>query len=422
MSSRPKGEGSIYQSADGRWHGSMDLGIKPNGKRDRRHVTAKTKTAVAKKLKRLRDDRESGVVGGGRTITVEVWARQWLAEGAERWKPSTSEDYRKHVECYIVSYLGHRRLDLLNRADVENMLTDMARRPKAQGKRGVLSSSTIHHARRVLRACLADAERAGLVARNAAADARPARLVAPEREPLTRTEAQAVVTAASRQRNGARWVVALALGLRQGEALGLSWDDLDLDAGRISIRRTIYRGAWKHGCVTRRPCGRRPSGCPDRIGGGLVLSTPKSTAGTRSFALPPSVIAVLRQHRKAQAAERLAAGNDWEPGPFGGAVFATVVGRFSDPKRDWSAWKSLLAEAGVREVRVHDARHTAATLALLSGTPDRIVMARMGWSQVSMLTRYQHSITEADEAAAQAMDDTLFGQASRPKPRRRRSG
>lgn len=92
MTGRAKGEGSIYQAADGRWHGSMDLGAKANGKRYRRHVTAKTKTAVAKKLKQLRDDRGCGVVGGGREITVEVWATKWLADSS---RPVEATDHRR---------------------------------------------------------------------------------------------------------------------------------------------------------------------------------------------------------------------------------------------------------------------------------------------------------------------------------------
>lgn len=401
----------------------MDLGVKPDGKRDRRHVSGKTKTAVAKKLKQLRDDRAAGAVGGGRAITVAVWAETWVADCATRLKPQTMAGYRNKVDAYVIPYIGHIRLDRLNRADCEAMWRAMTSRPKHRGATGeTLSISTIHGTRRVLRACLAEAARRGLVARNAAGDARPARLVQAEHEPLDRDEAQQVLKAASRRRNGARWVVALALGLRQGEALGLCWDDLDLDTGRISIRRAVYRSRWEHGCPARRPCGLRPAKCPGRIGGGLQVGTPKSSSGTRAFAMPESVIVVLRQHRTAQRAERLAAGDDWTTGPHSGFVFATVTGAATDPRGDWGEWGRLLKAAGVRYVRLHDARHTAATLALLGGTADRIVMARMGWSQVSMLTRYQHSITEADAAAAQAMDATLFGPVAKPRLRSETAG
>lgn len=292
MTARPKGEGSIYQAADGRWHASMDLGTRANGKRDRRHVSAKTKTAVAKKLRQLRDEAEAGVVGGGRTITVGRWARTWLADCEERLKPLTVAGYRTSVNAYIVPPIGHKRLDRLNRADCEALWRDLANQPKKRGKPGEkLSSGTVHTTRRALRACLSEALDRGMVARNAAADARPPRLVEQPRTWHTKDEARAVVVAASKGRNGARWVIAF-LGLRQGEALGLCWDDLDLSESppRISISRTVYRATWRHGC--RNPAGctylnakglrcktTKAAQCPSRIGGGLVVGTPKSSAG-----------------------------------------------------------------------------------------------------------------------------------------------
>lgn len=247
------------------------------------------------------------------------------------------DGYRTYIRHYIVPYVGHIRLDQLNGSDCEAMWESMARQPKQRGQGGEkISVSTIHNVRRVLRSCLANAERRGLVGRNAAADARPPRLVAGEIDALNAEEARRVIDTAHRNRNAARWVVALSVGLRQGEALGLCWEDLDLDTGRISIRRTVYRSLWRHGCGTR-PCGLRAASCPARHTGGLQVGTPKSTAGTRAFALPTSAVTALRQHRTAQAAERLAAGEDWTGGPYGGFVFATPTGKATDSRVDWAA-------------------------------------------------------------------------------------
>src|SRR5207244_2016666 len=111
-------------------------------------------------------------------------------------------------------------------------------------------------------------------------------LVQDEVDPLDADEARAVLAAATDRRNAARWSVALAIGLRQGEALGLQWPDVDLDAGTVSVRQALQRRRWQHGCGSE-PCGRRRAAeCPARHGGGLVLTEVKSKAARRSIALP----------------------------------------------------------------------------------------------------------------------------------------
>ena len=152
------------------------------------------------------------------------------------------------------------------------------------------------------------------------------------------------MAAAQAHRNAARWTVALALGLRQSEALGLRWTDVDLDNGTLSVRRGLHR-----------------------VGGrGLVYEEPKAERSRRTLALPEQLVAALRSHRATQLEERIAAGPLWESNDL---VFAQANGRPIERKSDWKAWKNLLNEAGVREVRLHDGRHTAATLLLSGGAP-----------------------------------------------------
>lgn len=126
---------------------------------------------------------------------------------------------------------------------------------------------------------------------------------------------------------------------------------------------------------------------------------------------------VLGAHHKVQAAERLAAGEDWVTGPHGGWVFAGPLGGPTDPRADLDEWGKLLAGAGVRYTTVHGARHTGASLALSDHVEARVIMARMGWSSSALLDRYQHPLSEADAEAAAAMNDALFGGTGR-KPGR----
>jgi integrase len=194
--------------------------------------------------------------------------------------------------------------------------------------------------------------------------------------------------------------VALALGLRQGEALGLDWDDIDLDTGVLTVRRALQR----------------------QKGRGLVLVEPKSRAGRRTIVLPEELHEALRVHGTVQREERLAAGPLWEDH---GLVFAQRNGRPIDPRRDWSQWKELLHTAGVRDARLHDARHTAATLLMTQGVPPRVAMQVLGHSQISLtLGTYSHVVPELAHAAAESMSAALWGSEATtvaPAARRRRA-
>jgi integrase len=246
----------------------------------------------------------------------------------------------------------------------------------------------------------------GRVARNVATlvDAPTARHE--EVRPLTAAEAKKVLHVAKEQPNGARWSVALALGLRQGEALGLLWDAVDLEAGTLTVRRALQRQAYRHGCG--QTCGRkRAAECPNRSGGGLVIVEPKSRAGRRTIKLPDQLQEALRSHRVRQAEQRLAAANVWEDG---GVVFCQANGRPIDARRDWQDWKELLRAAGVRDARLHDARHTAATLLLQQDVPARVAMDILGHSQISLtLGTYSHVGPELAEEAAERIGSALWG-------------
>lgn len=143
--------------------------------------------------------------------------------------------------------------------------------------------------------------------------------------------------------------------------------------------------------VTRRNA--RPSGCcprchcPARHSGGLIIVEPKSRTGRRTLSLPTPLIGALLAHRQTQDAERTLAAELWHEGHW---VFTQPTRRPIDPRADYQEWKALLAAAGVRDARLHDARHTAATMLLLLNVPSRTVMDLMGWSQLSMTQRYQH--------------------------------
>jgi len=373
------GESSIVKGADGRWHGYVSMGLKENGKRDRRHVASVKRADVVRRVRELEEQRDAGIrLTSGRTMTVEQWLDHWLtAIAVRRLRPKTYENYSCNVRRHLVRLLGHHRLDRLQPEHVEAAWGQLS----AEG----LSPATVLLNHRILSRALTVAMQRGRVARNVATLVDAPSAAREEVQPLTAAEAKALLQVARNVPNGARWSVALALGLRQGEALGLLWDAVDIDAGTLTVRRALQR----------------------QVGKGLVLVEPKSRAGRRTIKLPDALRDALRSHRAWQAERRLAAGDAWKDGGF---VFCQPNGRPIDARRDWLDWKALLQAAGVRDARLHDARHTAATLLLQQGVPARVAMQVLGHSQISLtLGTYSHVAPELAQDAADRIGEALWG-------------
>jgi len=199
----------------------------------------------------------------------------------------------------------------------------------------------------------------------------------------------------------------MCLGLRQGEALGLRWSDVDLDTGKLIIRRGRQRPRWRHGCSPS--CGRKyPGYCADRVLTRSETADTKSRAGRRDLGLPDELVVLLRQHQREQAAEKVAAANLWHSSDW---IFARQFGEPINPRTDYDEWKRLLGLAGLLDGRLHDARHTAATVLLLLGVPERFAMGVMGWSSSAMAARYQHLTAEIRRDVAKQIGGLIWGNA-----------
>lgn len=374
----PNGASSIYLGADGSWHGRVTVGARDNGTPDRRHVRGKSEAEVTRKVRKLEQERDAGTVRKpGRPWTVERWLTHWVDNIAA---PSVGENtiagYRVAVRVHLIPGLGAHRLDRLEPEHIEKLMQKM--------QRAGSSPATAHQAYRTLKTALNEAVRRKHITENPALIAKAPKLVEEEVEPYSVEEVQRLLVAAARRRNSARWAIALALGLRQSEVLGLKWVDVDLDRGVLRVRRGRLRPKYAHGC--RVPCGRKAGYCRDRVTVHPDTRDTKSRAGRRPIGLPDELVAILRRHRDVQAAERALAESLWQEE---GWVFTNEVGRLLNPNTDYREWKALVQAAGLRDSRLHDARHTAATALLLLGVPDRIVMGIMGWSS-DMRRRYQH--------------------------------
>ncbi|MFF1371941.1 tyrosine-type recombinase/integrase [Streptomyces virginiae] len=406
---RANGETAIYFGKDGRWHARVPMGYRDNGEPYRRHITRTTEDLLMEEVKRLEKQRDQGTAQQpGKLWTVEKWLWHWVENIAkEVVSENTYDGYEVAVRVHLVPGIGRHRIDRLEPEHLESLY----RRMKAKGSK----PATAHQAHRTARTALGEAVRRGHAAKNAAALAKPPRVeeAEDEIEPYSVEEIQSLLIEVNKRRNSARWMLALALGLRQGETLGLRWADVDLENEYLKLRRNRLRPKYAHGCKEADPCGRKAGYCPLRSQVRRETKNTKSRAGRRAVPLPGPLVRMLRAHKEVQARERKAAGDLWTESEY---VFTKPLGGPLSPNTDYHDWKKLLGDAGVRDARLHDARHTAATVLMLLGVPDRVIDQIMGWepgTSARMRARYLHVPDAMLKDVAQKIAEAIWGPSER---------
>lgn len=402
-----------YEEARGKWYTRVGLGRDENGREIRRTVRGDSPQEVADKARELQKqgtDHGPKDAAARRSGTVEDWMTDWLAGIKLTRKASTYNFYEYLCRLYLIPGIGSMKLADLTPERIEKLLFTLT--TVSQGKAGSPArvSPTIRKGcHRTLRACLGVAHERGYLPTNPASHVKVPMPPAEEIRPLTRAEVLAVIDAARVADMPARWLVALMLGVRQGEALGLRFSDIALDSDPpiISIVQNRVRQRWEHGCTTPKTCG-KPSTCPKRHRNG-PFDTTKTTNGTRKIPIPPSLVPALRQQKTIVAKMRLKAGPDWTDNDL---VFPGPHGAPMDNRSDARAWKRLLARAGVPPARLHDARHTAASMQLYLGTDLKSLATQFGWGAdaAKMADRYQHVIQDLQVDSMRKLDTFLFGE------------
>ena len=262
------------------------------------------------------------------------WLTHWIENIAV--PPHVSENthagYRVDVERHLIPGIGAHRLERLVPEHAEKLYVEM--------QHSGLSAGTAHHVHRTLRAALNEAVRRNYLVRNPVLQAKAPKLIEEEVDPYGIDEVRRLLEVVSERRNGVRWVVALALGLRQGEALGLKWSDVDLGRGTLRIRRGRLRPKYEHGCRGLRT---KPGYCPNRKQIRPDTGDTKSRAGKRTMGLPDPLIALFEKHKRIQDEERVKGRQLWHDE---GWVFAKPDGRPLNPNTDYHEWKALIAARG----------------------------------------------------------------------------
>ncbi|HSH58472.1 MAG TPA: tyrosine-type recombinase/integrase [Acidimicrobiales bacterium] len=366
------------------WSVVVELGSDENGRRRQKwHSGFRTKKDASRALTGILARLQAGTYVEPSRQTVTEYLREWLPAIKSTVRPGTWSSYRLNMERHVIPRIGHVPLRQLGALHLNGLYADLLSTGRCRGDGG-LSPRTVRYTHTILHRALRDAVRWGLLTQNPAALADPPKHRAPELQVWGVDEVRGFLHHARAQRFYALWLLLATTGLRRGEALGLRWEDLDLDAGRAAIRQTL-----------------------SSVGGKVSFSTPKTAKSRRSVSLDPATVAALRAHRKAQLTERLAWGSSYEDH---GLVFCRENGTPVRPDTLTRQFRDLANGAGLRPLRVHDLRHTYATIALGAGTHPKVVADRLGHATIAVtLDTYSHVVPALQEQTANELASLILG-------------
>jgi integrase len=375
---RGNGEGSIYPyKRNGKRVGYRGAYVVHTAEgRKRRYVIGKTRNEVHDKLIEALGNRAQGLNFDAGNLTVGEYLTRWLKDsGRGTVRPSTFEVHRHMIEPHIVPALGRLKLKDLNPTHVRSFY-----REKLDSG---LSAATVRKMHSVLRKALNQAVLDGLIPRNVCEAVKPPKAERKEIKPLDREQAKALLEAASGDRLQALYVLAVHTGMREGELLGLKWQDVDLESGVLRLRRALVRE-----------------------GGKVTLGDVKTPKSRRSVGLTRAAAEALRSHLERQLEEMERMGSLYQPG---GLVFATESGTLINPSNLRNrSFKPLLKHAGLPDICFHDLRHTCATLLLSQGTHPKLVQELLGHATIAMtLDTYSHFLPSMGDQTVRAMEAAL---------------
>ncbi len=346
----------------------------PTGKK-RKTVYAKTRREIDEKLTRAKADRAQGLVFEGDRETLGAYLERWLSDVVrDTVKENMLENYTYLARRHIAPELGHVRL--------KDLKPEQVRRHYRKKLDSGLSNRTVQLIHTTLRKALQQAVSDGILPRNVCEAVKAPRRVKKEMRTLTPEQAKAFLEAAKGDRLEALYVLAITTGLGEGELLGLRWTDVDLEGGKLRVLRQLTRTKKK-----------------------LSFTAPKR-GRTRVVRLTDTAVSALKTHKALQNGERLKAGSLWQDD---GLVFTSTVGTPVDVGNlTYRSFRPLLRGAGLPRIRIHDLRHTAATLMLGKGVHPKVVQEMLCHSTITQtMDTYSHVLPDMQNEAVSAMESAL---------------
>ena len=377
---RERGDGTIfYRKSRQRWAAQVDLGVDAGGARVRPTVYGATRDEVKRKLEELREAHRKGADLAARGTTFDEIAAAWLQRDlGDRVSESTRANYETLLRGRISRAIGQRKVVDLRTEDVEDMLLQM----QELGRSARYMRLTLNLTSRVLDYAM----RRDIVLRNVADRVRAPAGPTAERYGLTVKQARRLLEVAAGYRLGNLVTVSLLLGLRPGEAAGLTWENVVTkgDCPTITVAASLRRTPV----------------------GALVLVAPKTRTSRRTLEIPPPVVDALKAQRRQQKTDRVAAGRAWQN--TYNLVFTSEVGTPLDPSNVRRTLSIMAGEAGLEHLHPHMLRHAAASLLSAAGVPLEDISDTLGHRSVAITAEvYRHPIAPVRSGHMAAMNQLL---------------
>jgi integrase len=375
--------GHIIRRGKNSWRLKFDIGADPltGERRIRYHTFRGTKRDAEIKLAVLISENSKGQYVDTSKVTlaefIERWERDWAQSHVSA---KTFERYAELLRNHVAAHIGNVHLQKLRAIHINELYGTLLR---GSEDRRALAPRTVGHVHRVLHRALGHANRWGLVQQNVAALVTPPRVASTELELLTPAQVQTVLHTLEGRSVYPILVAALATGMRRGELLALRWQDVDLDGAILRVEQSL-----------------------EQTKTGLRFKSPKTKFGRRRITLPASAVAVLRDHRKAQAEQRLKLGMG--KAPADSLVFATWEGKPRSPNSLTKEWTEAIKATNLPRVTLHSLRHTHASHLIASGLNVLAISRRLGHGSPTItLGVYGHLFPSKDDRAADAIEATF---------------
>ena len=378
-------KGHIRKRSARSWTIVVDIGRDPvSGKRQQKWQTVQgTKRDAERVLRETLSALDKGIYIQPSNKTISEWLNEWLdTHAALHTTPRTQESYRSNIEKHIVPALGNIPLTQLRPQHLQDYYIDALSSGRCDGKGGLSKRSVLYH-HRIISEALSHAVKMGILARNVAEVVDPPRPSHSQIQPLSPWAVSRFLDAARDSDYYVFFSMLLYTGARRGEGLASRWRNLDLDLASLHIVETAYK-----------------------LGdGSYVIKEPKTPHSRRVVTLPPSLSLLLRRYRQDKEQLFRQFGRVLDENDF---VFARLDGKLPDPSVITREFSKVLDRAGLPHIRLHDLRHTHATLMLKAGVHPKVVSERLGHANINItLDTYSHVLPGLQEAAAQRFDQML---------------
>ena len=366
---RGNNEGSIFKRRDGRWVGEVSM----NGRRITKY--AKTQKECRDWVNETLGKIEHGLTFDGAQLTLSQYMESWLSGKSLARRASTVRNYRRYMNLYILPALGRMKVQSILPAHIRQLYMRM----QHEG-RGARTIQLVHV---TLHCAFSQAVKEGLVGYNPMEAVERPKVETKRYEIFTENQARVFIKTVKGHPLEALFFLALTTSMRKGEVLGLMWTDVDWEKSVLRVERQLQPVSF--------------------VGGALVPT--KTKAGRRTIKIGKGAIALLKEHREKQELQKALAGDRWKEH---GMIFTTSIGTYIDQTKVSRAFKQILQQAGLPDIRFHDLRHTSISILLDNGTPVNTVQSRAGHSKASVTTDiYGHAMARSQDQAAQMIEEIV---------------